>query len=223
MSTDAAQPAQGFAVGDRVRVTATGFYGVVRETWTSFDERWYAVDTGGSVPHHRAADLEPAPAGATGWTLTSSSGVGPVSVEWSDPAGLEDATATVTGALELGAPLVQFNYATAPAPVWPELPEAAYSEVGALARRWLRDSDWSAVGPLTDALRDAQREDDVRAVRCAVAQAAAEKVGYGGHIAGVSYYPSMTDVWQVVAMRCLWFDLFSWESTLAKLAEGDTP
>lgn len=47
----------------------------------------------------------------------------------------------------------------------PDLPRAPYSDVGALAYGFLSTADWSAVPPLLDALREADRHGDVDEVR----------------------------------------------------------
>lgn len=97
-----------------------------------------------------------------------------------------------------------------PAADWPDLPDAPYSTVGALARQWLKNGDWTAVPKLLDALQDANRPDDWREIKKAVATYAV-----------VRFAPRMDVLpWKSMALSVLWFDLFDIESTVAKLQEG---
>ena len=105
-------------------------------------------------------------------------------------------------------------------PNWPDLPDAADSLVGALARRWLKDGDWGAARVLPDALADSGRDADAREVRRAIALLAAQRFGMGGKEDGMTYLITSSDHWRSVAMRVLWFDLFDYDATVAKLEDS---
>jgi hypothetical protein len=104
---------------------------------------------------------------------------------------------------------------------WPDLPDAQSAQVGPLARAWLKFGDWSAVGPLCDALADAGRDADVRTVRECVAIAASSELGYGRQAAGspTYYYITSMEDWRRRAMVALWFDLFDFNATAARLGD----
>lgn len=103
---------------------------------------------------------------------------------------------------------------------WPFVEPAPRSDVGDLARAWLRDGRWDALPALLDALRDAGRDADANAVRAEVARHACDVLGTGGPPDPTAFVLTAGDSWRANAMRILWWDLFGFDSTVAAIANA---